>query len=72
LARQRSYVDVDTRILGIEANTELAMRQKIGRRMAEVSGPGLSLGLTTENNPQLLRCYGKHVYLANIDVRSKQ
>lgn len=66
--RQRSMADI-RRAIGFQVDPDLAMRRKIGKRISTSPTSGLNLGLTTEHNPQLLRCYGKDTFLANIDVR---
>jgi len=69
-SRQRTMADVK-RVIGFEAKFDLAMRQKIGRIISFASKNGFSLRLTTELNPNLLRCYGQDIYLANLDVKPK-
>ena len=68
--RQESMADID-RVLGFQVDEDLAMRQKVGRIISKASAGGFTLGLTTELNPQLLRLYGKDIFLANINVRGE-
>ncbi len=70
-SRQRTMASIK-RVIGFQVDSDLAVRRKIGRRISISPTDRLNLGLTTEFNPQLLRCYGRNIFLANIDVRSQR
>ena len=69
LLRQGTWGDNDYRVFGFLAREQLAARREIGRVISETPSDGLRLGLTTELNPGLLRCYGRNIYLANLKVK---
>lgn len=70
--RQNSYVQsLGPGEIVSQAVQDLTSRRRMGgrlRALANLNPSGLTLGLTTELNPQLLRGYGR-VFIANIDVK---
>ncbi len=71
IERQKTMQNLGTAERREAAEFGLVMRRGIAGRIQKRTqeSDGLVIGLTTELNPRLLRCYGKAIPLLNIDVK---